>query len=203
MNTYKRLLSVSLAVVLIFSTCLSAAAITVDGLTSVWSEVVGDENASSVTPGRDDSEMRFCCLSGLTVKVGFTYGLSPDLSDGVEAEVKTSATLTFQKRNAVTLSHLKQDTTYYYAFSFDGKRGEIYSFKTGTDDAGFTALLVSDSQIGRSGDHRLDEVLIHDTAGWDETLRLAFENDPEISLILSAGDQTERGNVEKQYRAFL
>ena len=77
----------------------------------------------------------------------------------------------------------------------------MYSFRTAGDS--LTALFVSDAQLGRSGNWRDKDVLLHDTAGWDTALSQAVSLYPDISLCLSAGDQAEIGFSEQQFRLFL
>ena len=198
MKNFKRLVSLTLCAAAIITLRVSVCASSVSDWTDRWDDAVSDESVVTIAPGADGGEMRFCWLSPLSEKQKFIYGKSEDLSDGLYAEISRVPTLTAQFSNRVALKELDENTKYFYKVN----SRETHSFTTGSSDM-LTALFVTDSQIGRSGDYRLDEVLIHDTAGWDTALMSALSIRPDISLILSAGDQVEIGASEKQYRAFL
>ncbi len=177
---------------------ISAHASSVDEWTQHWGEVVANEKIISLSPGADDSEMRFCWLAGIGDKDTFTYGCKPDLSDGSAAKIERVLTAATKVSCRVTISGLAEKSTYYYRRNDE----KIFSFSTGTSDS-LQVLMVSDSQIGRSGDWKKDEVIIHDLAGWDDTLKAAQKQYPKLGLIVSAGDQVEIGASDKQYKAFL
>ncbi len=198
MKALKRLTALTLSAAIFLSMCVSVYASPISDWTEKWDAVVADASVVSLAPGADNGEMRLCWLSPLNEKQTFIYGENADLSDGEQADISHVPTLTAQFSNRVSLKGLSENTVYYYKVN----DGEIYSFKTGASDS-LTALFISDVQIGRSGDYKLDEVLIHDTAGWDTALKLATSQNPAVSLILSSGDQAEIGASEKQYRAFL
>ena len=166
-----------------------------------WDDAIGNETVVSLSPGSDESQMRFCWLSPLGAKPAFRCADHASLTDADALPVQKSLTVTAQTRCTVTVDALKPDTTYYYTYASNGVWSETFSFRTAGET--LTALFVSDSQIGRSGDWRDKDVLLHDTAGWDTTLREANSAFPEISLCLSAGDQAEIGFSEKQYRLLL
>lgn len=145
--------------------------------------------------------MRFSWLSSPGSQNAFRCGTNADLCAADEISVVEQFTITGQKVCRVCVQDLLPDTVYYYAYTKNGQWSRTFSFRTTADH--LTALFVSDAQLGRSGDWRSRDVLLHDTAGWDTTLAQATEQFPDISLCLSAGDQTEKGFSEQQYRLFL
>ena len=179
----------------------SAFASTVGDWAAKWDAAISNESVISLSPGSDAAQVRFCWLSPLGAKPAFRCAEHETLTDADAITVQQSPTITGQLRCSVTADGLKAGTTYYYTYRSNGEWSETFSFRTAGET--LTALFVSDSQLGRSGDWRDKDVLLHDTAGWDTTLCEATAAYPDISLCLSAGDQAEIGFSEKQYRLFL
>lgn len=185
----KKFVSLSLAIVLTLSCVFSAGAISKEEVENKWEYITTDDSAISIAPGADSTEMCFAWMSEFFVENEFYYGLKEDLSDAKQAKVKESLTFFSKKECNVRLTELSPETTYYYRHTKDGVMSDIYSFKTDTDGEGFTALFVSDAQIGRSGEWEEYSVQLNDTTGWYNTLEIATKENPDISLCLSAGDQ--------------
>jgi 3',5'-cyclic AMP phosphodiesterase CpdA len=201
MRTWKQAISAVLALLLL--TCFSTSALasgTADWADR-WDDAVSDETVISLSPGTDETQVCFRWLSPLGAMPSFRCAKQDDLTDADACTVQTSPTVTGQKKCTVTVNGLERGTTYYYAYVTNGVWSETFSFRTAADT--LTALFVSDSQLGRSGDWRDKDVLLHDVAGWDTTLREATAVCPDISLCLSAGDQAEIAFAEKQYRLLL
>ncbi len=199
----KKVISVFLAVLTVCTLTLSPYAITEDELSVRWNDITGDDDVISVTPGADSTEMRFCWLSDLFADNEFYYGLTADLSDAKTAEISYSLTPFAKKECNVTLGELSPETTYFYRYSCDGTESDIYSFTTDTNGEDFTALFISDAQIGRSGEWQEQPVQLHDTAGWHTTLEEATSEHPEISVCLSTGDQVQNATASVLYNLFL
>ena len=168
-----------------------------------WIDIQSDDTVISLAPGKNESEMNFSWLSSISDReASFIYGEKSDLSGGITAEVSQSKTLTGKNVNRVTLTGLEEGKTYYYSYTENGVWSEAESF-TVQNHENFKAVFVSDSQIGRSGDATLDEILIRDTAGWNHTVETALDTVKDCAFIMSAGDQVEHGYSIKQYKAFL
>ena len=197
----KKILSVLIAVCLAGSVVFSCTAGSVEDWTDRWDDAVSDSAVIALSPGKTEKEMRFAWLSSLRNDNRFLLGTDDDLSDAVCLPVQEKLTVTGQKLCHVTAHDLLPDTAYYYRYTKNGTWSGIYSFRTQGDR--LTALFVSDAQLGRSGDWKSKDVLLHDTAGWDTTLEEGTSLYPDTSLILSAGDQTEKGFSEKEYRLLL
>ncbi len=119
---------------------------------------------------------------------------------------------------------LKANTTYYYQYSDGTDTSSIYSFTTHNAKK-FSALVVGDPQIGSSGDKNgkivkggwakdSDIAEAHDVIGWSKSLNKAVEMDPDLSFVMSVGDQIQYKKEtakeskfssmrERQYAAFL
>lgn len=203
MNKTKKVFALLLCFIFCFSASAAAFAADMAYWESRWDSAVQDETVISVTPGKDSTELRFCWLSDLRTQNKFQIGTDPALTKANDVPVKETVTLTAQKRCSVNAFALLPDTQYFYRYTKNGTWSDVYCVRTDADNAPLTVLTVSDIQLGRSGDWKEKNVLLHDLAGWDTTLQAATAQNPNISLCLSAGDQAEIGAAEKQYRLFL
>jgi hypothetical protein len=199
--------SLLLAVILLCATFSGASATssrtTFDDWAAQWDTIKNHTSVIALTPGSNESEMNFAWLSEITdFNPRFKLSTNADMSNPVMIKVKTSVTISGFWANKATAAGLDRGTVYYYSYTEKGLWSKPAAFKTGggTD---FKAILVSDSQIGRSGDETLDTVLFNDSFGWNSTLETAFEANPDIGFILSAGDQVETASVNLQYNLLL
>lgn len=193
----KKLISVILAITLIFSLSATVFAANPVEAPAEWLADWSDRAASSgkmwQTPGAEENDRVFTWLSS-DLKNTFTY------SDGTD-----DVTLTPTKKlgltgmiNTVRLYDLK-DGAYTFTYTADGKtyNGE---FTVSAADSSFTAVFCSDPQLGRSGDNS-EKAVQDDTYGWERTLESAYSNGAE--LVLSAGDQVNEGFSLSQYNALF
>ncbi|MDR1116843.1 MAG: CehA/McbA family metallohydrolase [Oscillospiraceae bacterium] len=95
------------------------------------------------------------------------------------------------------ITGLAANTEYVYRAGNSEGWSDVYSFKTGSFDGGFSFLAAGDPQIGSSGNAGKD------TEGWTATLNKAKAWFPDVSFLISLGDQVETSNVETQYDGFL
>jgi hypothetical protein len=95
------------------------------------------------------------------------------------------------------LDQLEQNTVYSYRVGGDGAWSATYQFKTRKFEGNFDFLFFGDPQIGSSGDVPKDQ------AGWEDTLKVALDANPDAELLVSGGDQVETAGVETQWTAFL
>lgn len=198
-----RIFSVLLAILLFCSVFLPCSfAATADEWDENWDRLKNDASAVSMSPGSDPSSMNFTWLSPTKdCVVMFEIATDSSMKNGKFLKVERTHTVLYGWKNDVTAENLKSNTTYYYRVAENGKWSKTYSFNTGSNKE-YNVLFVSDTQIGRSGDRKLDEVLKHDSLGWNNTLEAAVKYEPDISLIISAGDQVETGMTQAQYNLF-
>ena len=200
----KKLMSLILVMAMLVSaTTLNASAVgSFDEWVKNWEQTDNGTGYIILTPGEDETKMNFSWQSPVkSLSETIILGKSADLSDGIELEVKTEFNLFgFEWTHNATAQNLESDTEYYYQYTVDKEKSEIYSFRTGSPDL-TTVLFVSDSQIGRSSGTQ-EEIYQHDTYGWTSTLDSAFSYNGEIDFILSSGDQVEDSYSEEQYTYF-
>lgn len=126
--------------------------------------------------------------------------------------------------NKVTVDGLKENTTYYYQVYLGEKYDEksktwsaqwsdLQKFSTQDTDE-FSFLYVGDPQIGASSGQvnsdgetmnqgGNDLAARNDGYNWNKVLNGAVKNHPDVSFMISAGDQVNTSTNEAQYAAYL
>lgn len=199
--------AVVFAIILVFSALSGASAngaqTTLEEWASNFNSFKNDTGIIALTPGTDESKMNFAWLSPANdFSPQFKISKNAGMDGAVQVKVADSITVTGSFAHKAAASNLEPNTVYYYSYTEKGVWSTPESFKTG-GGSNFKAILVSDPQIGRSGDEKLDEVLLRDSYGWDSTLETALASNPDINFILSAGDQVETAYTNTQYNLFL
>ena len=196
-----------------------------------WENIKDDYENVSLTPGSNASELNFAWYSHRTevpkVRVSKTRnGLkNAKAFDGTQEEttVAYSAALqeenkdgTSYRSNKVTVTGLKENTTYYYQVYQNGKWQTAEKYRSGDTDE-YSVIYVADPQIGASKGQTSseDEVMAdakdgsstlaarNDSYNWDVILQDAAEQHSDLSFMISAGDQVNYSNYEYEYAGFL
>lgn len=190
--------------------------------TQEWEGVAADFTKVSMSPGRDESELNFAWYSkadGADTPV-VHFGTSKDSMKtftGVSGEVDTALTGGVAYRyNHVTVTGLKEDTSYLYTVEKNGVQTAAQPYQTRSFST-VKMLYVGDPQIGASkgqpqGGGKLtadsgaaNTAARNDAFGWARTLDIATEKDPDVSFIISAGDQVNKTGKpkEEEYAGYL
>ena len=191
----KRALSLLLAAIIIVSAAIPTFAS--DVAWDAWWSSAESQSGINVFPGSDESERLFSWYSDSESEprveiytINFTKAF------------KGTSTRTYGGSyvNKVAVTGLEADTTYSYrCFSGDYKSA-IYTFTTGGGDSkDFSAMYVTDVHI--TYDENNPDGLKETAYNFNNTIASAKLKNPDISLILSAGDQASEG-LESEYRAF-
>ena len=145
MKTTKKLFAVILAVVMLFTMSCQTFAVSEENWEQIWSSA--DAKAGIIMfVGSNESERNFSWYSETeskpTVTVSTKKNLSsPEVFEGTCIEAVEGGVV-----NKVTVSGLKENTTYYYKCSSEGFESQVYSFKT-SGDSDFSAMYVTDVHI--------------------------------------------------------
>lgn len=197
-----------------------------------WETIKNNYEKLSLSPGSDATKMNYAWYSKSATDAAIRISLSPDMTttnSGEAANTYTEDTTTISGTssaykeidndlyyaNKVTVSNLKENTTYYYQYLCDGVWSDTYHFTTGnTED--FSILYVGDPQIGASKGQIPSEsdtaqtasiAARNDAYSWNTTLTAAMSDHPEIDWIISAGDQinstSDDNGQEIEYAGFL
>lgn len=178
-----------------------------------WKTVENTRNYVSVNVGSTIQELRFAWYSDIAVTGNPTVKISTnaDMKDAKIIQGTQATAIEGFHTNKVTVSGLKENTTYYYeTYVGETKNSDVTKIKTGNSDQ-FKFLLFGDPQIGASsGQYQNGDKLSgsttaarNDAYNWNKTLNIATSKNPDASLILTAGDQVNTADSESQYSGFL
>lgn len=181
---------------------------------SNWETVRNDYEKVALTPGENETEVNLAWYSKTVetprVKLmdnnGKTIKIFKGVQDAenVESFVKDGNQMTLYP-NKVTVTGLKENTSYKYAYLLNGKWSETYDYQT-QDSNEFSVLYVGDPQIGAStgqttadgkssSENGKEYYAMNDAYNWEHTLAQAVKANPDLSFILSAGDQINQTGV--------
>lgn len=191
---------------------------------SGWESLAGDYTQVSLTPGKDETELNFAWYAkaesgkAATPVVHFGTDRAALASfSGVSADVDTSLTGgAAYVYNHVTVTGLKENTTYYYTVEKNGVQSEVRTYQTKSFSA-VQMLYVGDPQIGASkgqpqGGEKLaadagaaNTAARNDAFAWARTLSVAAAQNPDVNFIISAGDQVNKTGKakEEEYAGYL
>ena len=188
-----------------------------------WETVAADYTKVSLTPGADETQLNFAWYSkddgkaatpvvhfgtdrnNLKTFTGKAADVDASLTDGVAYDY-----------NHVTVTGLKENTTYYYTVEKNGVQSDVETYQTRSFST-IKMLYVGDPQIGASkGQPQGGETLSGDSGaantaarndafGWNRTLEAALAQDPDVNFIISAGDQINKTGKpkEEEYAGYL
>lgn len=202
-----KLISFIVSGITIFNVCAFAAsgyAHTEEDLlafTPKWETIQNDNTVISLTPGKNQSEINFCWLSE-TENEKFFISENKDMSNKKEIPVNQFSAINGLISNNVTATDLEENKTYFYTYTENGVMSKAEKITIQPDEK-FTALFISDAQIGRSGDETLEEVLVRDTCGWNFTVDKMMKQYPDAAFLISAGDQFQSPDSLTQMKAYL
>lgn len=179
-----------------------------------WETVKKDPTQMSLTPGKDATELNFGWYSKdseVNDKAPkLRIGTKQDMSDAEEIIVTTKdVPANGYSYNHATATGLKENTTYYYEYTVNGEWTNATVYKTQSTDS-FSFLLVGDPQIGSSSGNTAtgasteqgqDAAVRNDSFNWNNTINTALKQNPNVSFMISAGDQiqtTSETDTEKQ-----
>ena len=227
MKITKKLLAGVLALTLISSTAVSVYAATEhwkdssEGSSTEWNEwktewetVKDDYEKVSLNPGTDQTKLNFSWYSKTEETPAVRLSNSSDMAGAVEftgeqTVIESSAAVGYYS-NKVTVSGLLENTQYYYQVYKDGIWCDAEEYSTKGFDK-YSVLYVGDPQIGAckgqtssEGETMSNEIAArNDAFSWNQTLTNAVSAHPNISFILSAGDQVNKAEREYEYAGFL
>ena len=191
--------------------------------TQTWESLAADYTQVSLTPGADETQINFAWYSkdadgAATPVVHFgTDRNNLAAFNGTSAAVDSSLTGgEAYSYNHVTVTGLQPNTTYYYTVEKSGVETEPVEYTTGSFSE-LNLLYVGDPQIGASsGKPQGGEELANDSGaantaarndgyGWNRTLEIAAEQNPDLNFVISAGDQVNKTGQpkEEEYAAYL
>ncbi len=193
----KRITALFLAALMLFTASATSFAKGTDEWVSYWAS---DEAQAGVImfPGADDSSRNFSWYTDKEAVPEILVSLNVDLSGAKSFKGDAVKTYSGNYANKVTVSGLEGGKTYYYQCISGDFKSQVYSFVTDSDDS-FTAMYVTDVHV--SYDDKNPDHMPETAYNFDFTIGKALEEDGDISLILSAGDQASEG-LQCEYIGF-
>ncbi len=187
MKNTKKVLSIFLSVLLLFSAVVPAGAVSVWDI--YWSDTEEAARGIIMQPGKDESERNFSWYMPESVTDCFVeISLNPLMLSSEKIEGDVTDDRHGNNVAKVTVSELEEGKTYYYTCISGDSRSDVYSFETVAGDS-FSALYMSDIHITlneETGDTK-------DTAFAFADLLAEVTLKHDINMILSAGDQATDG----------
>ena len=227
MKTGKKIMAGALAAIMVSSAAMTAYAATEhwndgsQGATTEWTQwktdwetVKNDYEKVSVNVGADETQLGFAWYSKTVEQPKVRIAKTEDMKDateftGTQVSINIEA-LDGYFSNKVTVKNLEKETQYYYQVFKNGAWQKAESVKTGNPDS-FSFLYVGDPQIGAcknqissENEKMKNEIAArNDAYNWNKTLNNAITAHPEVSFMLSAGDQVNYADREYEYAGYL
>lgn len=204
----RKLLSVFLTVTMILQLCAFAYAdFNAPALTKAeWDELYNllkdDNTLPMLCVGANETEVNLCWHAdkeGAYADVRFADNPEMENATTYSGEL-TEAETDDQYVCRVTVTGLKENTTYYYQWYGDNGWSEVCKYET-KSFGGHKALVIGDVQIGGQTDST--EKQSQDGYTWNSVLAEALSENPDISYMVSPGDNTSTGKTAAEWQTFL
>lgn len=179
-----------------------------------WETIKNDHEQVSLTPGANETQLNFAWYSKTEDTPAVRISKSADMSGAVEfggtqSEITEEAAIGYFS-NKVTVKDLEENTQYYYQVFKNGEWSETCKYSTKSFDS-YSILYVGDPQIGAckgqtstEGDEMANEIAArNDAFNWNRTLENALSAHPDVSFMVSAGDQVNTADREYEYAGYL
>lgn len=187
-----------------------------------WDSYSSNYENVSLTPGVNEKELNFAWYSQNEETPKVRIGTDKDKMEsatefaGKQTKIDSVTTEKIGSQyysNKVTVTDLKENTSYYYQVFQNGKWQDVKDYDTKSFSS-FSFLYVGDPQIGASKNQVDSEnttlteksenyAARNDGYNWNEVLKNAVKNNPDVSFMVSAGDQVNTATSEEEYAAYL
>ncbi len=190
-----------------------------------WESYSGNYENVSLTPGAHENQLNYAWYSHKKETPRVRIAAGRDMKNAAEYKGEQQKAViiagTQYYSNKVTVSGLKENTTYYYQVWQNGSWKKAERFRTRSFQ-NFSFLYVGDPQIGacrgtvnsegetmktakRSVTSDADENLAarNDSYNWNQVLKNAIKAHGDVSFMVSAGDQVNYAQNEREYAGFL
>lgn len=205
----KRILSIILTISLVLSANVFAFAdfnapkLTRDEWDMLYNSYYPYNNLPMLCVGADETQISLCWHSEKTDAIPVVrFSENADMSDYKEFNGKTTdAEKDTQVVCRVTISELKENTTYYYQWYTGPEWSKICKYET-KSFGNHKALVVGDIQISEITDNN-NKSQSDDGFNWNNVLAEALEKNPDISYLVSPGDNTSSGRTNEEWQTLL
>lgn len=190
-----------------------------------WDAYSSNYENVSLTPGVNETELNLAWYSKTEETPAVKIAKNKDMSDAVsfegtqETAVEIDGTQYYS--NKVTVKGLAENTQYYYQVLKNGEWTEAEEYSTKSFSS-FSFLYVGDPQIGASKGQTSEEgdkmvsaggkvtssaeenlAARNDAYNWNKVLKKALKEHSNVSFMVSAGDQVNAAQNEREYAGYL
>ena len=204
----KKFLALSLALIFIFQGVISAAAFDDKSLTqeewnALYAELRDENTLPTLCVGADETELNICWHAAKDKAVAKVM-LAKDeaMTDPIVFEGETTAAENEEQLVCrVTMTGIEENTVYYYKWYSENGWSEACKYESKGFDS-YKMLVVGDIQIGgQSTDNPEEQSRIGYV--WQSVLDEALTKNPDISFLLSPGDNTSTGKAADEWQTLL
>lgn len=208
MKKYAKILSLFMACLFIVSSAFSVSAFDSQPMTKDEWQVHYDLNRNNndlptLCVGADETQLNICWhMSKEKENPQVMLSENADMSDAVifTGEI-TPAENDTQSVCRVTMTGIEENTTYYYKWYTDNGWSEAYKYESKGFES-FKMLVVGDIQIGgQTYDNSEEQSRIGYV--WQSLLHEALTKNPDVSFLLSPGDNTSTGEAADEWQTLL
>ena len=206
----KRIISLILCATIIFgaSVCVnadfSAKKYSQEEWDALYDSLKDGNNLPTLNVGSDETSVSLCWHAKTEfAKAEVRVAKSNDMADAkIFTGIETPAMNDGESVCRVVIDGLEENTTYYYQW-YIGEEGwsdtKEYSTKSFGDHK---ALVIGDIQVCE--DWRTDSPNQSEIGfNWINVLAVALQNNPDISYLVTPGDNTSTGATEKEWQTLL
>lgn len=172
-----------------------------------WNEVYADLSDENTLPtlcvGADETELNICWHAAKdNAQPTVRLAKNAEMSDYVEFTGETTpAENDEQLVCRVTMTGIEANTTYYYQWLSENGWSEPCKYESKGFDS-YKMMLIGDIQIGgQSTDNPEEQSRIGYV--WQSVLHEALTKNPDISFLLSPGDNTSTGAAADEWQTLL
>lgn len=163
---------------------------------------------------KDENTLPMLCVGADETQVSLVWHASKEKAkpevrlskSSSMADYKTFTGKTTEAENAeqlvcrVTITGLEENASYYYQWYSDNGWSKAYSYDTKSFGS-HKALVIGDIQIG--GQTEDAEVQSKNGMDWNNVLSEALSENPDISYLVSPGDNTSTGKTADEWQTLL
>lgn len=171
-----------------------------------WESIRNNYGQVALTPGANETELNFAWYSlteetpqvKLMDEKGNVIGEFKGAQNTAKNETVTDNGVTVTLiPSAVTVTGIKENTSYKYSYFSNGQWSETYDYNSKSTDS-LSIMYVGDPQIGASVGQDSESKEYHamnDAYNWNHTLANAVSAHKNLNFIMSAGDQINQTGV--------
>lgn len=209
MKKATKILAIFMTLTLLFQSAFSSSAafdnrsLTQEEWNAVYADKIDENTLPTLCVGADETELNICWHAAkdkAVAKVMLAKDEAMTNATVFEGET-TPAENESQLVCRVTMTGIEESTTYYYKWYSENGWSEAYKYESKGFDS-YKMMVIGDIQIGgQSYDNPEEQSRIGYV--WQGVLDEALTKNPDISFLLSPGDNTSTGEAPDEWQTLL